>query len=413
MQHHADFRGAGDGAVLLVAHIGEDLAGVLIDVQGGIVARVIGEHGDGEYAGGGGREGDAVTRFDLALGGDVLHVLQADGRRGRAGLCATVGHVFGVIAGHWHRCVFHRPWHGLAGGAVEAASLDIGLRYVIPHRRRKDVPNGRVLLAPEAGPGHAAEQHHQQQGRAPETGDGVQVAPQYAAATAQTGPQNSRRLTARPPQEHPGNHQHHAPTGGHFNQPVTDGANHQLAVDRPRDCLQVFLGVLLAKDVAVVRIDEYVQFVASVEHDKLRAAFGVHRWQVLLDRALWIRVLDALEQVVGRDRVMAGGDVEQTAVHQRVKLRLEQVNGAGQGQHHHEWRNEQSGIEMPAPGQVVEIHFGLFHHVCSAWLGSFSCVLAVAAQPIASRLAPSAERAAHETLRNSCPPSSRACAPVP
>ncbi|MNH83013.1 hypothetical protein D3C73_354060 [compost metagenome] len=216
----------------------------------------------------------------------------------------------------------------------------------------------------------------------------MQVTPKHPPATAQAWPQNAGGLTARPPQEYPGHHQHHTPTGGQFDQPIADGADHQLAVNRARNGLQVLLGILLAEDVAVVRIDKNVQLVAVVEHDELGAAFGIDRWQVLFDRCLGIRIFYPLEQVVGRDSVMTGRHVEQAAVHQRIELRLEQVNGAGQGQHHHEWRNEQSGIEMPAPGQVVEIHFGLFHHVCSAWLDFLVVCFTVAAQPIAGKPAP-------------------------
>ncbi|MCY1453430.1 hypothetical protein D9M71_704170 [compost metagenome] len=77
MQHHAQLGGTGHRAVVVPAHIGQHLAGVLVDMQGGVVARVVGEHGDGVHALGRGRCGDAVARFDLARGGDVLHLLQA------------------------------------------------------------------------------------------------------------------------------------------------------------------------------------------------------------------------------------------------------------------------------------------------------------------------------------------------
>ncbi|MNF95065.1 hypothetical protein D3C84_778020 [compost metagenome] len=87
-------------------------------------------------------------------------------------------------------------------------------------------------------------------------------------------------------------------------------------MNRPRDCLQVLLGVLFAEDVAVVRVDEHVQLGTFVEHDKLGTALGVDRRQVLFDRALWIRVFHPLEQVVGWNGVVAGRDVEQAAVHQ-------------------------------------------------------------------------------------------------
>ena len=100
----------------------------------------------------------------------------------------------------------------------------------------------------------------------------MQITPQHAAATVQARPQNPRRLTARPPQENSRHHQHHAPTGGHFDQPVTDGADHQFAVEGAGDGLQILLGILLAEDVAVVRIDEYIQLLPGIGHDKLRTA---------------------------------------------------------------------------------------------------------------------------------------------
>ncbi|MNH01229.1 hypothetical protein D3C79_604430 [compost metagenome] len=162
VQHHAQLGSPGDRAVVLPAHVGQHLAGVLIDMQGGIVARVVGEHGDGVHAFGGGGQGNAVARLDCAGGGQVLDLLQADLR----GCGCTGAHVmpgmFGVGTRFWHRCVFHRPGHGLATGTVQLACLLVGLGDIRPHRCRKAVPYLGILLAPETGPGHAAEQHQQQ-----------------------------------------------------------------------------------------------------------------------------------------------------------------------------------------------------------------------------------------------------------
>jgi hypothetical protein len=52
------------------------------------------------------------------------------------------------------------------------------------------------------------------------------------------------------------------------------------------DGLQVLLAVLLAEDLAAVRVDEHVQFAPAVMHHELRAALGVQRRQVLADVAL-------------------------------------------------------------------------------------------------------------------------------
>ncbi|MNV72131.1 hypothetical protein D3C71_1651950 [compost metagenome] len=127
------------------------------------------------------------------------------------------------------------------------------------------------------------------------------------------------------------------------------------------DGLQVLLAVLLAEDLAAVGIDEHVQLACAVIHHELRAAFGIDRRQVLGHVALGIGLAHFGQQRIGALSVMAGLDHHQLAVHQRVELRLEQVDDPGDRQHDHERGDEQSGIEMPAPGQVVEVHFGLAH----------------------------------------------------
>ena len=63
----------------------------------------------------------------------------------------------------------------------------------------------------------------------------------------------------------------------------------------PGHRLQVALGILLAKHVAMVGVDEDVEFLAFVLHHELGAAPGIHRWQVLLDSALGIGRLDPLQ----------------------------------------------------------------------------------------------------------------------
>jgi hypothetical protein len=84
-----------------------------------------------------------------------------------------------------------------------------------------------------------------------------------------------RRACPRGHQVQAGHHQHDAPAGGQFHQAVTDGADHQLAMQGAGDGLQVLLAVLLAEDLAAVRVDEHVQFAPAVMHHELRAALGV------------------------------------------------------------------------------------------------------------------------------------------
>ncbi len=91
------------------------------------------------------------------------------------------------------------------------------------------------------------------------------------------------------------------------------------------DSLQVELGILLAEHVAAIGVDEHIEFTAVLDHHELRTAPGIGRRQVLLDPALWIGGVDPLQLFVGADPVVAGLDLEQIAVHQRVELRLEQA----------------------------------------------------------------------------------------
>ena len=188
MQHHAHFRGACDVAVMLPAHIGQHFARVLIDMQRGVVARVIGKDGDGENPFSSGRQGDAVTGFNVAPVRGVDHLLQGHARCGGAAGVSSVATVFGVGAGERHGRVFHGPRHGLAGGGIKVARLQVRLRDVVPHRGRELVPQVGILLAPKTGPGHAADQHEQQQGGAPKTCHRVQVAPEHASAPAHARP---------------------------------------------------------------------------------------------------------------------------------------------------------------------------------------------------------------------------------
>ena len=198
--------------------------------------------------------------------------------------------------------VFHGPGHGLLLGGIEAAGLLVGLRHVVPHGGREAVPKVGVLLTPEAGPGQAAEDHQQQERRAPKPGDRVQVAPEQAPATAQAWPQDPvGRSAAWPPKGEAGHHQHHTPARREFDQAVASGADHQLAMQGTDDGLQVVGRVLLPEQVAAIGVDEHCQFVAGVVQDKLRAAAGVHRWQVFAEGGLGVGGLGALQLLVGAE----------------------------------------------------------------------------------------------------------------
>ncbi|MNE45697.1 hypothetical protein D3C80_1399940 [compost metagenome] len=144
-------------------------------MQGGIVARVVGEHRDGVHALLALRQRNGITRHDARAVGDVHHLLQADLRIRHTAHCVPA--VFGMRIGAWHRGVLHRPRHHLPVCLIQFAGQRCGLRYLVPHGRRETVPHIGETLAPEAGPGHAAEQHEQQRQGAPETDHGMQLTP--------------------------------------------------------------------------------------------------------------------------------------------------------------------------------------------------------------------------------------------
>ncbi|MDT4858808.1 hypothetical protein FQZ97_932920 [compost metagenome] len=126
-------------------------------MQGRVVARVVGEHRDGVHALLALRQRNGITRHDAFAVGDVHHLLQADLRIRHATHCMPA--VFGMRIGAWHRGVLYGPGHHLPVRLVQLSSQRRGLRYLVPHGRRETVPYIGEALAPEAGPGHAAEQH--------------------------------------------------------------------------------------------------------------------------------------------------------------------------------------------------------------------------------------------------------------
>ncbi|MNE22289.1 hypothetical protein D3C80_1154960 [compost metagenome] len=129
------------------------------------------------------------------------------------------------------------------------------------------------------------------------------------------------------------------------------------------DRLQVAFRVLLAQHVAVVGVDEHIQFTTCILKHKLRATVGGHRWQVLADLALGVSLVHLLQQAVGALCVVPGLDHHQVAVEQRIKLRFEQVDDPGDRQQDHERGDEQPGIKVPTPGQVVKTNRRFAHGV--------------------------------------------------
>ncbi|MCY1405246.1 hypothetical protein D9M71_204830 [compost metagenome] len=175
MQRDAHLDALRHRTVILPADIGEHLAAVLVDMQRGVLVRIVGEHRDGVDAFRALRQGDRVAGRHAPALGQLDHLLQADLRIGHA--ARRVPHVLGVAAGGRHGRVLHRPGHHLPVRLVQLAGQRGGFRHLVPHRRREAVPHIGEALAPVTGPGHAAEQHEQQQQRAPETEHRMQLPP--------------------------------------------------------------------------------------------------------------------------------------------------------------------------------------------------------------------------------------------
>ncbi len=117
-------------------------------------------------------------------------------------------------------------------GLIQAAGQRCRFGYLVPHGGREAVPDCGKLVAPEAGPGHAAQEQQQQETCAPEADHGVQIAPPEAATLADSGPENTAHAgpLARPPEIESADEQHYAPAGCQLDQPISGGAEQQLGV---------------------------------------------------------------------------------------------------------------------------------------------------------------------------------------
>lgn len=145
-----------------------------------------------------------------------------------------------------------------------------------------------------------------------------------------------------------------------FDQPVADGPDHRLAMQCPGHRLEIQLRILAAEFAPAVGIDEEVPLPALFANHELRAAPRLARRQVLADGGLRVRLAHPGEQLVGAAHLRTGLDPQQLRIEQRIQLRLEQVDDSGQRQQDHEGRDEQASVEMPAPGQRVEVTAVLF-----------------------------------------------------
>ena len=150
----------------------------------------------------------------------------------------------------------------------------------------------------------------------------MQVAPQQAATCRQPGPHYPcAGAPARPPQVQARDHQHDAPAGSQFHQTVTDGADHQFAMQGTGDGLQVQLAVLFAEDLAAVRVNEDVHSrpPSCTTNCALRSAFNGGRYWPTWP---WVGLVHLGQQRIGGLAMMAGFDHHQIAVQHWVELRL-------------------------------------------------------------------------------------------
>ncbi len=338
VQHDATLYRLGDRAVILPAHIGQHLADVLIDMQGGVVARIVGKQGDGVGTGGADRRGDAVTRLDSPLMGDLDHPLQRNTLAcHHHSLTLAVGHGTVIVplidrlrAGH--RGVLHRPGDGLLMGLIQAAGQRCRFGHLVPHGGGEAVPDRGKLIAPETGPGHAAQQQQQQETGAPEADHGVQIPPPEAATLVHSGPEDAAHPgpLAWPPEVEAAQQQYQPPACSQFDQPIPRGAEQQVGVQGAGYRLQIPLVVHGAEQGAAGGIHKQGQLLFTSIDDELSAQVGSGRRQVLTQAGIGHGHHRLGQQLVGTQGLAGGGDLHQLWVHQVVELGFEQIDDPGQ-----------------------------------------------------------------------------------
>ncbi|MND97449.1 hypothetical protein D3C80_897690 [compost metagenome] len=168
-------------------------------------------------------------------------------------------------------------------GLVEAAGEGGRLGHLVPHGGREAIPDVGKLIAPEAGPGHAAQQQQQQEAGAPEADHGVQIAPPEPPTLIHSGPENAAHAgpLARPPQVEAADEQHYAPAGRQLDQPIPCGAEQQFRMQGAGHRLQIPLVVHGAEQGATGGIHKQGQLATLALDDKLGAQIRGRRGQVL------------------------------------------------------------------------------------------------------------------------------------
>ncbi|MNS59930.1 hypothetical protein D3C72_929030 [compost metagenome] len=305
-----------------------------------------------------------------ALGGDLHYPLQGDAVAGHDHAVVFPAMVHGAVIMAFrrrlrarHGGVLDGPGHSLFMGMVEGAGERSGFGHLVPHGGRETVPDVGELIAPEAGPGHAAQEQQQQETRPPEADHGVQIAPPEASALVHSGPEDAPYAgsLARPPQVEPADEQHYAPAGGQFDQPIPCGAEQQLRMQGTGHRLQVPLVVHGAEQGAAGGIHEEGQLALALVDNELGTRVGGHGGQVFAQAGIWHGDLRLGQQLIGAQGLGGGGHLHQLGVEQVVELGLVQVQDAGEGEQDQKGGDEETGIEMPAPDPLVITRVLILH----------------------------------------------------
>ena len=140
--------------------------------------------------------------------------------------------------------------------------------------------------------------------------------------------------------------------------------------------LQIPLVVQGAEQGAAGGIEEQGQLAAPLADDELGAGIRADRRQVLAQAGVRHGGPCLGPQRIGAQGLAGRRHLHQLGIHEIVELGLEQVHHAGEGEQDQEGGDEEAGVEVPAPGQVVERGFGSGHQ--GALRIGLYCVVCVA-----------------------------------
>ena len=357
-----------DASVARVIDVGQHAAAVLIDVQrafGARIGREIRNRVDARRLVG---QRDAVVVGDSVFRGERDHVVDRHAR-GRRRSVGAIGHGRRADGPRrlMQREVVHLHVHAVHRVLIRVLRCRAGrgrmhMRFApralrIAERRR--CRERLELLAPRSRPRQPREHEEQRADGEPDAAHRMQIAPPRASLQRQTRQPHaalSRVRPARPPQRDARADHHEGPAAGQFHHEFAGLAEHQPAMQIAHLLHQSMLDGQRAEHRAVIGIHIHAFALARRQaKDELGAAraIGFDLRERRHGAGRLVRGGLRKQDIAGKLRSVRIRDDHPVAIQQRLDLRLEAIDRAGDREHDEQRHHEERRIEMPAPERAT------------------------------------------------------------